>query len=278
MPTLSLVHNISALVAQRNLASTTVGLAQSASRLSSGLRITTAADDAAGLAVSERLRAQTRSLAQAERNANDGVSLLQTADGALNEVGDLLIRMRELAVQASNGTLGTSERQSIADEFSELSDEIDRIAEVTEFNGQKLLDGSVSGLSFQVGIASGSSNQIDVTIDEASASALGLSSASLSTAVLAEQAIDDVDSAIDALSTVRGQVGASLNRFDSAVSNLQTAQESLTTARSRIVDVDYASEVTKFTQQNILLQAGIAVLAQANQQPSYVLSLLQSDR
>jgi flagellin len=273
---LSILTNVESQNAQKNLSRTQKMLAGNFGRLSSGLRINQASDDAAGLAISEKLKSQIRSLSQAERNTNDGISLLQTAEGAMNEVSGILTRMRELAVQSANGTLGTDERGFLNDEFSTLRDEIDRVAATTEFNGINLLDGTASALVFQVGINSGSGDQISVAISDIHASALsGRDAADISSAVGATGALSTIDSAITALSGVRADVGTVQNRLNITVANIQSARENLSAANSRIRDVDVASESAELTKNNILMQAGVAVLAQANQTPSLALSLLR---
>ena len=274
---LTINSNLASLNAQRNLRKTERTLSTSMTRLSSGLRINEASDDAAGLAISEKLRAQVRGLAQAQRNANDGISLIQTAEGALNETSDMLIRIRELAVQASNGTLGTSERAAINNEFTALQAEIDRIANVTEFNGTKLIDGSLStGLSFQVGLNdSASTDRITVSVSSAVATALGLSTGmTLSTATGAQASLSVIDTAISRVSTRRGDLGAIQNRLYSTINNLAATHENLSAANSRIRDTDVAAESAALMRGQILMQSGIAVLAQANQLPSLALSLL----
>ena len=273
---LTVNSNLASLNAQRNLRRTEHTLSTAMTRLSSGLRINSAADDAAGLAISEKLRAQVRGLAQAQRNANDGISLIQTAEGALNESSDMLIRIRELAVQASNGTLGTSERNAINDEFTALKAEIDRIASVTEFNGQKLIDGSLStGLTFQVGLNDNSNDQITISVTSSVATALGLTAGmTLSTSTGAQNALAVVDTAISRVSTRRGDLGAIQNRLYSTINNLAATHENLSAANSRIRDTDVAAESAALMRGQILMQSGIAVLAQANQLPSLALSLL----
>jgi len=271
--------NIASMNAQRNLGSTQRSLSGNLGRLSTGLRINTAADDAAGLAISEKLRAQIRSLGQAERNANDGVSLLQTAEGSMNEISGIMARMRELAVQAANGTLGDTERGFLNDEFAALSDEIDRIANVTEFNGTTLLDGSASGLTFQVGIGATSSDTLSVDIADMHASELGGASSSISSLDIssvsgAQTALGAIDAAISDISSSRASLGAVQNRLNVTIANLGSARENLAAANSRIRDVDVAEETANMTRNNILMQAGVAVLAQANQMPSLALSLL----
>ncbi|MCP4605425.1 MAG: flagellin FliC [Proteobacteria bacterium] len=271
--------NIASINAQRNMTRVQKLLNTSMARLSSGLRINSAKDDAAGLAISEKLRAQIRGLGQAERNANDGISMVQTAEGALNEVGGALIRMRELAVQASTGTLGSEERKYLEDEFLALVSEIDRISAVTEFNGMKLLDGAAStGIDFQVGVNSGANYRITASILDTSASNLGstnfIDTQHISTAALAEASLAVIDNAIKDVSKIRGGLGAIQNRLSITVTNLATQRENLSAANSRIRDVDVASETVNLTRNQILMQAGVAVLAQANQLPALALSLI----
>jgi flagellin len=279
--TISVLTNVASLNAQRNLTATQSALAASVGRLSSGMRINTAADDAAGLGISENLKANIRSLAQAQRNANDGISMSQVAEGSMNEMQGIVSRMRELAVQSANATLGNTERGYIQTEFVQLSDEINRISAVTDFNGQKLLDGSASiGLNFQIGIQNTTNDRISMSITRLTTSTLGsttlhLSSASLDTAANAQAAIGTFDKAIQQLSQARAKVGATQNRMTVTVANLAVAQENLTAANSRIRDVDVAQESANLTKSQILSQAGLAVLAQANQLPQSALSLLR---
>ena len=274
---LSLQTNIGSLTAQRNLRRNERGLHTAMGRLSSGLRINQASDDAAGLSISEKLRAQVRGLSQAQRNANDGVSLIQTAEGALNETSDMLIRMRELAVQSSNGTLGDSERIAVNREFTALRAEIDRISSVTEFNGLKLIDGSLStGLTFQVGLNDNSNDQITISVSSSVATALGLTAGmTLSTSTGAQASLAIIDTAISTVASRRGDLGAVQNRLYSTINNLSAAHENLSAANSRIRDTDVAMESANFTRGQILMQSGIAVLAQANQLPAMALSLLK---
>jgi len=278
---ISVLTNVTSLNAQRNLASTQAALATSVGRLSSGMRINTASDDAAGLGISENLSANIKSLAQAQRNANDGISMSQVAEGSMNDMQGIVSRMRELSVQSSNSTLGSTERGYIQTEFSQLSSEIDRISKVTDFNGQKLLDGSAStGLTFQIGIQNTTNDRLAMSITKLDTSTLGstslhISAASLSTATNAQLAIGTFDKAIQQLSQARAKVGATQNRMTVTVSNLAVAQENLTAANSRIRDVDVASESANLTKAQILSQAGLAVLSQANQIPQAALSLLR---
>jgi len=247
-------------------------------RLSSGLRINSGADDAAGLAISEKLKSQIRSAGQAQRNANDAVSLLQTGEGAMNEISAMLIRMRELAVQSSTDTVGSVERGFLQQELGQLRNEVDRIAEVTEFNGISLLDGSATGLDFQVGVNNSTNDRITAAIADMHATALGgataLSAVNLDTKAGAQSALAVLDEAITDVSSARAGIGALQNRLQTTIANLATARENLTAANSRIRDVDVASESANMTKSNILMQAGVSVLAQANQQPSVALSLL----
>jgi len=266
--------NIEALNAHRNLLRTSRALARSMERLSSGLRINRASDDAAGLAISEKLHGQIRGLNQAIRNAQDGISLIQTAEGALQETHSILQRMRELAVQAANDTLTETDRTAIQEEIDALVAEIDRIANATEFNTKKLLDGSVAGtpLSFQVGANTGQA--ITVTIDTASSVALTVDSLSVTSVDGALSAIELIDAAITAVSSSRAKLGAVQNRLEHTINNLSVATENLQAAQSRIRDVDMAQEMMNFTRLQILQQAGTAMLAQANLAPQAVLQLL----
>jgi flagellin len=272
---ISVRTNVSSMVAQGNLSKTTAELQKSISRLSSGLRIQSASDDAAGLAISEDFKASIRSLNQAKRNANDGVSLIQTADGSLKEVGGLLTRMRELAVQSRNGTYNTSQRGFLMDEFDQLRSEIDRVVNTTEFNGVSLLDGDqASGLSFQVGMGTTTDDRLTISIADSGSSSLGLTSSTISSTGGADTAIASLDDAITDISTRRASLGAMQNRLSTTMSNLETYSTNLAAANSRIVDVDVAEETANLTKSQILMQAGTAMLAQANQGPSVALSLL----
>lgn len=277
---ISILTNVASLNAQRNLSSTQSALASSIGKLSSGMRINNAGDDAAGLGISENLKAQVRSLSQASRNANDGISMSQVAEGAMNEMQGIVGRMRELSVQSANSTLGGTERGYIQTEFTQLKDEINRISAVTNFNGQKLLDGSASaGLSFQVGIYNSANDRVAMSITKLNASTLGstvkLQTASLSTVTNARVAIGVFDKAIQQLSQSRAKVGATQNRMQVTISNLASSHENLSAANSRIRDVDVAEETASMTKSQILSQAGLAVLAQANQLPQSALSLLR---
>ena len=289
---ITLLANVTSLTAQRQLRTSQGSLETSLERLSSGSRINRAADDAAGLGISENLKADIRSLAQAQRNANDGISMTQVAEGAMNEMQGIVGRMRELAVQSSNGTLGATERGYIQTEFEELKAEIGRLANVTEFNGTKLLDGTASaGLDIQIGIHATADDRLTLEIAKLSASTLGtnaasatsgasaiaaafIASQSLSTASAARLALSVFDNAVQSLSNARAKVGAVQSRMAVAVTNLASAHENLSAANSRIRDVDVASETANMTRYQILTQAGVAVLGQANQLPALALSLL----
>lgn len=278
---ISILTNVASLNAQRNLNTTQASLSASIGRLSSGLRINNASDDAAGLGISENLKADLRSLSQASRNANDGVSMSQVAEGSMNEMQGIVTRMRELSVQSANQTLGTTERGYIQTEFGQLRNEINRISAVTEFNGQKLVDGSASaGLSFQVGMQNTANDRISMSITKLTTSTLGstslhIASATLSTVTGARNALGAFDKAIEQLSQSRAKVGAVQNRMQVTISNLAVAHENLSAANSRIRDVDVASETSMLTKSQILSQAGLAVLSQANQLPNSALSLLR---
>jgi flagellin len=271
--------NVLSLNAQRNLNTAQSLLSKSMQRLSSGLRINSAADDAAGLAISENMRGQITSMNQAVRNANDGVSLVQTAEGSLNETSNILVRMRELATQSATGTVGSTERGYIQSEFNKLSSEIDRIASATEFNGTKLLDGSLSGgnaLTLQIGSRNTAANdRISVAVNSTKTSAIGISTIDLSSQSGAQASLDTIDGAIQSINNVRGDLGAMQNRLTSTISNLQIAVENTSASESRIRDVDVASESANMTRANILVQAGTSILAQANQTPQAALSLLK---
>jgi len=269
--------NVASLNAQRNLNSTQLMMSKSMERLSSGLRINRAGDDAAGLAISQNMQANIRSMNQAVRNANDGISMVQTAEGALNETSNILQRMRELATQAANGVLSDSQRGNIQVEFGNLQQEIDRISSVTDFNGAKLLDGSLSaGTTLQIGIGTTSNDTLKVSINQANTTTLsvGTGAAAVSTQGAAQASLAAIDSAISLVSTARGNLGAVQNRLQSTINNLQVAVENTSAANSRIVDVDVAAETANMTKAQILAQAGVSVLSQANQAPQLALKLL----
>jgi len=268
-------NNSASLAAQRNLSVSTNSLQRSVERLSSGLRITRAADDAAGLGLSESLRAQIRSVNQATRNASDGISLTQIADGAAATIGSLLARLRELSSQSASGTVGGTERSYIDQEFVALRSEIDRIAQTTEFNGQALTSGSSISFSIAVGFRSGTGNSLTLSLGDITTSSLGLSSVNVSTSANASSALANIDSAISAVATARSNYGSLQNRFEATISNLQITGENLTAAESRIRDADVAYETAAFTKNQILVQTGISVLAQANTLPQQALALLR---
>lgn len=268
--------NVQSLNAQRNLAQSTGSLSTSMQRLSSGLRVNTAKDDAAGLAIAERMNAQVKGMNVAIRNANDGISLAQTAEGALGRVGDALQRMRELAVQSANGSNSDDDRANLDEEYQELALEVTRVLDGTKFNGTNLLNTSAS-LTFQVGADNVSTDQIDIDTTDLTAGsgvtavvagAIGTSSGALA-------AMDDLDAAIDEITTARATYGAKQNRFDSVIANLQVASENLAASRGRIVDANFAVETSNLSRGQILQQAGTAMVAQANQLPQGVLSLLR---
>ena len=282
---LTINTNVASLNAQRNLGVSQSNLAKSMQRLSSGLRINSAKDDAAGLAISDRMTAQIRGLNQAARNANDGISLAQTAEGALQETTNLLQRMRELAVQGANDTNSDSDRASIQAEIDQLVEEIDRIAATTKFNGTAVINGDLAttAASFQVGANSGTDEVISFTIDEATAAKLsttlgggaGVAGVLVDTNGNAQTALDRIDDALAKVDEIRGGLGAVQNRFESTIANLNNSAENISAARSRILDADIAQETSAMTKSNILQQAGVAILAQANQAPQLALSLLQ---
>ncbi|UXH43429.1 flagellin [Rossellomorea vietnamensis] len=267
-------HNIAALNTYRQLNSASNAQSKSMEKLSSGLRINKAGDDAAGLSISEKMRGQIRGLEQASRNAQDGISLIQTAEGALSETHSILQRMRELAVQASNDTNVTADRVSISDELTELKAEITRISDETEFNTQKLIKASGT-YNFQVGANSG--QVIALSITTMSATALGLTAGAITVGSngAANTAISNINDAIESVSTMRSKFGAVQNRLEHTINNLNTGSENLTAAESRIRDVDMAQEMMAQTKNSILSQAAQAMLAQANQQPQGVLQLLR---
>ncbi|GAC90639.1 flagellin protein FliA(H) [Anoxybacillus flavithermus NBRC 109594] len=267
-------HNIQALNAYRNLAVNQSNTAKNLEKLSSGLRINRAADDAAGLAISEKMRSQIRGLEVAERNALDAISLIQTAEGALSSVHSMLQRMRELAVQASNGTNTTEDRNALDQEVQQLITEITRVATSTDFNKTALLDGSFSGVNFQIGANAGQS--ITLSIGDMRASGLTVNALSITTYSGAQAAISALDIAIAKVSEERGKLGAYQNRLEHTINNLKTAHENLTSSESRIRDTDMAMEMTNFTKNNILNQAAQAMLAQSNQLPQGILQLLKS--
>ena len=266
--------NVSSLNAQRNLNVSGKLMNKSLERLSSGLRINRAADDAAGLAISEGLRSQVRGLNQAVRNANDGISLLSVAESSMVEMTNMLQRMRELSVQAANDVNSTANRTALQAEVDELSAEIDRVVDTIEFNGQALLDGPFAAKFLHVGANASQTIQIDISALDAATLGVDAASLDLSTNALAGAAITSVDAALDTLNTERADLGAKINRLESTVSNLMTVSENLAASDSRIRDADFASETATLTKAQILQQAGTAILAQANVTPQAALSLL----
>lgn len=266
-------HNMNALNAHRNMALNTTTAGKSMEKLSSGLRINRAGDDAAGLAISEKMRAQIRGLDQAARNSQDGISLIQTAEGGLNETHAILQRMRELAVQASNDTNVTADRAAIQTEINQLASEVSRVATKTSFNNQILLNGNLSALNIQTG-----ANKSDITVinlTAVDAGTLNIGGLSVSSTDSANNAISALDTALSTVSTFRANLGAYQNRLEHTINNLNVNSENLTAAESRIRDVDMAKEMMVFSKNNILQQAAQAMLAQANQQPQGVLQLLR---
>jgi flagellin len=282
--TLQINTNIASIDAQRNLGASQSSLATSMQRLSSGLRVNSSKDDAAGLSIGERMNAQVRGMNVAIRNSNDGISLAQTADGALAQVSNSLQRMRELAVQARNSTNASTDRDSLNKEFSQLQSEIGRVLGGTAFNGKHILGSDAGTLNFQVGANTTSDDVVSITTtnmkdNDTKISTITDSTQSTIDSTASFSAVGDVinaiDSAIDDVNDTRATFGATQNRFDSIISNLQSSVENQTSARSRIMDADFATETANMSRANVLQQAGTAMIAQANQQPSQVLSLLR---
>lgn len=269
--------NLQALVAQRNLDVNRRAQETSLERLSSGYRINRAGDDAAGLAISERIRASSRSLGQAGRNAQDGISMIQVAEGGTNEVSNILVRMRELSIQAASDTIGDKERGFIDKEVQQLRSEINRIASTTEFNGTKLLNGSGDKLDIQVGINNNSFEDrlvFDSSNQNITTGSLGIDKISTSSKAAAQENLTRLDDALTKLNENRSALGALQNRLQSTINNISTYKENLDAARSRIRDTDMAAETSELTKANILAQAGISVLSQANQNPQQAVKLL----
>ena len=266
--------NIGSINTQRHLYNTTARFQKSMEKLSSGLRINRAGDDAAGLAISEGLKSDIRALEQAGRNAADGVSLVQTGEGALDEVSNILVRMKELAEQSLNGTIGDSERTYIDSEYTALTEEIDRIAAATEFNGVELLSGGGGSVDIQVGIGSAATDRVAVDLNTNMDSATLGTATGVDTAANAQTAIGEIDAAIDTVSSVRADFGAIQNRLESSIRNISMTAENLSAANSRIRDVDVAKETSVMTSNQILQQAGVSILAQANMSSGLALSLL----
>jgi flagellin len=272
----SIRTNLSSLVAQTNLAASQLALDSSQSKLSSGLRITKAGDDAAGLGISTSLEADISSYNQAARNANDGIGIIQTAEGALNETTNLFDRLRQLAIQSASDGVGSTERGYINNEATQLTNEIDRIANSTEYNGTKLLAATGTTLDFQVGIRNVAANdRISISSIDATSATLLTAAIDLSTKAGAQTAIGNIDTALQSVSSARATFGAAGNRFNSVVNTIATATENLTAADSRIRDVNVAAESSNQSRLSVLVQAGVSVLSQANQGTQALLKLLQ---
>ena len=265
-------HNLTAMNANRQLGITTSAQAKSSEKLSSGYRINRAGDDAAGLSISEKMRSQIRGLNKASDNAADGVSLIQTAEGALNESHSILQRMNELATQAANDTNTTVDRNAIQAEVDALTSEIDRIQSTTQFNTMNLIDGTFTSKNLQVGALSGQT--IQISISKMDASSIGVSGLSVSGNAAACKSMSAIQKAIESISTQRSALGALQNRLEHTIANLDTTSENTSSAESRIRDVDMAEEMVEYSKNNILAQAGQSMLAQANQSTQGVLSLL----
>jgi len=269
--------NVNSVFAQKNLSRTQDRLRSNFEHLSSGLRVTKAADDAAGIAVSENMRAEIKSLHQAARNTQDGVSVVQTAEGTLSEVTDIISRMREMSVQASSGVLQATERAYLQTEYATLQGEIDRISDATNFNGLQLSDGSVATVDVQVGAQNTINDRVTVTLVDSNTAALAIDTGTvnLGSAANAQASITAMDVAMDSVNSGRADLGASQNQLTSASRNLENYTENLIEAESRIRDVDFASETAELTRNQVFSQAGISVLSQANQSAQSALSLLQ---
>lgn len=269
--------NVTSLAAQRTLSTNNTEQSQTLGKLSSGTRIVKSADDAAGLAISEKLKAQIRGVNQAERNANDGISMIQTAEGGLNETSNILVRLRELAVQSASDTVGDTERKYTDLEYQNLKQEMERISQVTEFNGKKLLNGSGDKFDFQVGINNDDFQdriKYDAAKQNAGLDALGVSELSVGSKESSQASLAKIDMAIQNVSGQRAELGAIQNRLTSTINNLQTSSENLSAANSRIRDTDFAAETARNTKMNILTQAGTSVLSQANAQGQAALKLV----
>ncbi len=272
--------NLNSLNAQRNTATSQSSLAVSMQRLSSGMRVNSSKDDAAGLAIADRMTSQVRGMNVAIRNSNDGISLAQTAEGALGKVQDSLQRMRELSVQARNATNTTTDLDSIGKEFGELSKEINRVIAGTTFNGKAILGANAGIQTFQVGANTTTNDEVvltttDLTGDATITAVTGASISNTDTAATLKTAIDNIDTALNTISSQRATLGASQNRFDAVISNLMISVENQSASRSRIMDADYATETANLSRSQILQQAGMAMISQANQMPQQVLSLLR---
>ena len=272
---LAINTNVTSMVAQNSLAKTQSALSTSFARLSSGLRINSASDDAAGLGISKSMNAQVRSYAVAERNTNDGISMLQTADGGAEEIHNIMTRMRELAVQASNGSLSANDYTNLDAEYQQQSAEIDRIASSVAFNGINLLGGAAAAKTFQVGIGTATTDRIAVSFGGADTTRLLGGASDVTSFANAQLSITALDGGIQTLSGVRAGFGAGMNRFANVVSNLQTMQTNTAASLSRIRDADIAAETANLSKNQVLSQAGAAILAQANQTPQLAMGLLK---
>jgi flagellin len=273
---ISIATNVSSMTAQQNLNRTSANLQSSFTKLSSGLRINTAADDAAGLAISERMKTQIRSYVVAERNANDAISMVQTADGALGEVGGILGRMRELAVQSANGSMTSTDRGYLGTEFKQLQAEITRIQGAAKFNERPLLGTTASTITFQIGLDNASFDQLAITFGGFALTSLLASTTNVNgtTASTSLAALSTIDNALQTISTQRAKYGASMNRLQVTTDAIQTMRVNLSASNSRIRDVDVAEETSKLASTQVIAQAGVSVLAQANQLPQMALRLL----
>ncbi|MGB0453622.1 MAG: flagellin [Bacteriovoracaceae bacterium] len=271
--------NVASINAQRNLRGTRLAMNNALEKLSSGQRINRAGDDAAGLAISENLKAQVRGLEQAERNAEDGISLVQIAEGALGEVSNILIRLRELAVQAASDTIGPTERKFLNVEFEQLTSEVDRISNSTEFNRVPLLNGTGAVFDIQIGTRNDPISDrltFDASSADVNVAALGLNLASVADKISSQNSLASIDQAIISVSGIRADFGALQNRLQSTINNIATSVENLSAANSRIRDTDIAAETAELTRNNILMQAGTSVLAQANASTRNALTLINS--
>lgn len=274
---ISLRTNVASIQANTHLSSTNQALSESMTKLSSGLRINSAGDDAAGLAISEKLKSAMRSLQQTKRNAMDGISLIQTAEGALSEVSNILMRMRELAIQGATDTVSVEQKSFLQEEFDQLRLEIGRIGQTAEFNGLTLLSGnfnSTNAITFQVGLTGDVTQQINVSLATMTPTGIGVGAISITSSDLGRDALSVIDAAIQNLSARRAVMGAAQNRLQVAINNMDTQFANVSASNSRIRDVDVAEETAEMTKNNILMQAGVSVLAQANQIPQLALQLL----
>lgn len=267
--------NVTSMVAQTNLTRTQNNLSETINRLSSGLRVNSAKDDAAGLAISEGMKQETRALRQGNRNANDGISVIQTAESSMTEQLNILQRMRELASQAASGTYGTGDLANLNQEFTSLRGEVDRIANTTSFNGINILDGSSASISIQVGPNNTANDRLSITLTDTNIAALGVNASVIDTNANARTALDSLDTAIGSMTTGLANLGASQSNLEAAIRNNSVRADSLDSARSRIMDADFAYESAQLAKHNILNQAGVSMLAQANSSGQQVLTLLR---